>query len=96
MGWDAHLSGTTIARLKEKWQLEHDEWSLCPLISSEVVYLWVDGVCVKAGLAREKAALLVAVAGPSDGRKEIVALVALIASRSRPGRRSFGTFAIAG
>jgi putative transposase len=36
----------------------------------------VDGVYVKAGLEKEKAALLVAVAGLSDGRKVLVALEA--------------------
>ena len=76
LGADAPLSASTVARLKEKWQLEHDEWSLRSLDGLEVVYLWVDGVYVKAGLEKDKAALLVAVAGLSDGRKQIVALVA--------------------
>lgn len=76
LGPDAPLSASTVTRLKEKWQLEHDEWSLRRLDDLEVVYLWVDGVYVKAGLEKEKAALMVAVAGLSDGRKELVALVA--------------------
>jgi len=38
------------------------------------VYLWVDGVYVKAGLEDRKAALLVALAGPSDGRKVVLAV----------------------
>ncbi len=40
-----------------------------------MVYLWVDGVYVKAGLEKERAALLVAIAGLVDGRKEVVAVV---------------------
>ena len=40
----------------------------------EVVYRWVDGVYVKAGLADRKMALLVAIAGLSDGRKVVLAL----------------------
>jgi hypothetical protein len=36
----------------------------------------LDGVHVKAGLDKDKAALLVAIAGCADGRKELVALVA--------------------
>ncbi|MCD6326762.1 transposase, partial [bacterium] len=40
----------------------------------EVVYLWVDGIYVKAGLEKEKAAVLVAIAGLSDGRKVVVAV----------------------
>ena len=33
----------------------------------EVVYMWVDGVYVKAGLEKEKAAVLVVMAALSDG-----------------------------
>ena len=56
--------------------MEYEEWSFRSLPDLEVVYLWVDGVYVKAGLEKEKAALLVAVAGLADGRKVLVALEA--------------------
>ena len=36
--------------------------------------MWVDGVYVKAGLEKEKAALLVIVGGLLDGRKVILAV----------------------
>ena len=39
-----------------------------------MVYLWVDGVYVKAGLEKEKTALLVVVAGLLDGRKVVLAV----------------------
>ena len=39
-----------------------------------MVYLWVDGIYVKAGLEKERAALLVAIAGLADGRKVVVAV----------------------
>jgi len=76
LGEEAPLSASTIARLKQKWQAEYEEWSFRPLQDLEVLYLWVDGVYVKAGLEKEKAALLVGVAGLSDGRKVLVALEA--------------------
>lgn len=76
LGEKAPLSASTVARLKQKWQAEYEEWSFRSLPDLEVVYLWVDGVYVKAGLEKEKAALLVAVAGLSDGRKVLVALEA--------------------
>jgi len=76
LGEKAPLSASTVARLKQKWQVEYEEWSCRSLSGLEVVYLWVDGVYVKAGLEKEKAALLVAVAGLSDGRKVLVALQA--------------------
>ena len=40
-----------------------------------MVYLWVDGIYVKAGLEKEKAALLVAIGGLSDGRKIVLSVV---------------------
>jgi putative transposase len=39
-----------------------------------VVYLWVDGIYVKAGLEKDKACLLVAIAGLGDGTKEVIAV----------------------
>ena len=41
----------------------------------EVVYMWVDGVYVKAGLEKEKAAVLVVMAALSDGSKVVVSAV---------------------
>ena len=69
------LSAATVSRLKEQWHAEQAQWATRPLADLEVVYLWVDGVYVKAGLEREKAAVLVVLAGLSDGRKELIALV---------------------
>lgn len=74
LGEDAPISASTVTRLKEKWQGERREWKARSLVGLEVVYLWVDGVYVKAGLEKTKAALLVVLAGLSDGRKVILAL----------------------
>ncbi len=70
----APLSASTVARLKEKWQAEWEVWRSRPLDDLEVVYLWVDGVCVKAGLEKEKAVLLVVLAALSDGSKVVVSV----------------------
>jgi transposase-like protein len=74
LGEEAALSASTVARLKSKWQAELSAWKTRPLGELEVVYLWVDGVYVKAGLEDRKAALLVAMAGLSDGRKVVLAV----------------------
>jgi putative transposase len=74
LGEKAPLSGSTVARLKEKWQAEYRVWKTRSLKDLEVVYLWVDGIYVKAGLEKEKAAVLTVIAGLSDGRKEILHL----------------------
>jgi putative transposase len=76
LGEKAPLSASTVSRLKEKWQGEYEEWLARPLDELEVVYLWVDGVYVKAGLEKDKAAVLVAVAGLSDGTKIVLTLEA--------------------
>ena len=62
------MSANTVARLKEKWQEEWAVWQSRPLEELEVVYLWADGIYVKAGLEKEKAVLLVVLAALSDGQ----------------------------
>ncbi len=74
LGEDAPLSASTVARLKMKWQAQMAGWNSRRLDDLDVVYLWVDGVYVKAGLEDRKAAVLVLLAGLSDGRKVLVAL----------------------
>ena len=68
LGEEAPVSASTVARLKDKWNAELAEWRK-PLDDLEVVYMRVDGVYVKAGLEREKAAILVVMAALSDGGK---------------------------
>ena len=64
LGEDAPVSASTVARLKDKWNAELAKWRARPLDDLEVVYVWVDGVYVKAGLEKEKAAILVVMAAP--------------------------------
>lgn len=54
LGEGAPLSESSIARLKAKWQGEYGAWRQRSLAGLEVVYLWADGVYVKAGLEKEK------------------------------------------
>lgn len=74
LGEGAPLSASSIARLKAGWQAEYEAFKSRPLADTEIVYLWVDGVYVKAGLEKEKAALLVAIGGVRDGRKLVLAV----------------------
>jgi len=75
LGEEAPISASTVARLKERWNAELAAWRARPLDDLEVVYMWVDGVYVKAGLEREKAAVLVVMAALSDGSKVVVSVV---------------------
>jgi len=74
LGEDAPLSASTVARLKDKWQGDYEAWNARRLDELEPVYLWVDGVYIKAGLEKQKAAVLVVIAGLKDGRKEVLAV----------------------
>src|SRR5947207_5267902 len=74
LGDGAPLSTASIARLKAGWQGEYDLWKTRSVAELEVVYLWVDGVYVKAGLEKEKAAMLVVLAALRDGQKVILAV----------------------
>jgi transposase-like protein len=74
LGEEAPISASTVARLKEQWQAEWEQWRRRSLVGLELVYLWVDGVYVKAGLEKAKSALLVVIGGLSDGRKVILAV----------------------
>ena len=74
LGEEAPISASTVARLKERWHAEWREWKRRILGDLEVVYMWVDGVYVKAGLEKQKAALLIVIGGLSDGRKVVLAV----------------------
>jgi transposase-like protein len=74
LGEAAPVSASTVARLKDGWQAEREEWKKRPLDGMEVLFMWVDGVYVKAGLEKDKAVLLVMVGGLTDGRKVILAV----------------------
>lgn len=73
LGEGAPLSASSIARLKAKWQGEYEGWKGMDLSGLEVVYQWADGIYVKAGLEKEKAALLVMIGALTSGQKVILA-----------------------
>jgi transposase-like protein len=74
LGEGAPLSPSSLARLKEKWQLEYKRWKQRSLAAHDVVYMWVDGVYVKAGLEKQKAALLVVIGALRNGKKVVLAV----------------------
>jgi putative transposase len=73
LGEGAPLSASSIERLKAKWQREHEEWKQLDMSELEVVYQWADGIYVKAGLEKDKAALLVIIGALTSGRKVFLA-----------------------
>ena len=74
LGQGAPLSASSVGRLKEKWQGEYEQWKGEPIEEEELSYLWADGIYVKAGIGKEKAALLVVIGAMRDGSKRFLAL----------------------
>ena len=74
LGTAAPLSATSIARLKASWHVEYERWRRRRLDELEPVYVWADGIYVKAGLDKDKAAMLVVIAALRDGRKVVLAV----------------------
>jgi transposase-like protein len=74
LGDGAPLSSSSITRLKAVWQAEYAAWKQRSLSDARLVYAWVDGIYVKAGLEKEKAALLVVIGALSDGSKQVLAV----------------------
>ena len=68
------LSPSTIVRLKESWEQEHETWRNRSLSGKRYVYFWVDGIRFNVRLNRDQPCILVIVGALEDGRKEIVAL----------------------
>jgi putative transposase len=74
LGEGAPLSETSLQRLKEKWEGEYEQWRSEPIEEKEWAYFWADGIYVKAGIGKEKAALLVVIGVKRDGSKRFLAL----------------------
>jgi transposase-like protein len=74
LGEEAPLSPSSIARLRGKWEEEYLAWQERALAGEALVSLWADGIYVKAGLAKDKAALLVVIGARRDGTKVVLAV----------------------
>ena len=73
LGGGAPLSPASIQRLKARWQIEYEEWRNEDLSELKVAYQWADGIYVKAGLEKDKAALLVIIGALENGQKVLLA-----------------------
>jgi putative transposase len=86
LGEGAPLSPASLLRLKAQWQLEYETWKQRRLDDLEVVYIWADGLYVKAGLEDTKAALLVMIGALTNGQKVVLAAE----SGQRESKESWG------
>src|SRR4029450_13852757 len=86
LGDGAPLSPASLLRLKSQWQAEYETWKQRRLDDLEVVYIWADGLYVKAGLEDTKAALLVMIGVLTNGQKVVLA----VESGQRESKESWG------
>jgi putative transposase len=86
LGDAAPVSPASLARLKATWQLDDETWKPRRLDDLEVVYVWADGLSVKAGLEATKAALLMVIGALTTGQK----VVRAVESGQRESKESWG------
>ena len=72
MGAEAALSPSTISRLNAGFKLEYEDWSRSSLAALPIVYVWVDGFYIKAGIADERSWLLVVMGAGVTGKKHLL------------------------
>jgi len=75
LGDQATLSSSTVMRLAKKFQQDLAGFMGRDLSTTRYVYVWADGVYLKAGLEKENTALLVLVGVNEQGKKELIALL---------------------
>jgi putative transposase len=73
VGETAALSPSSILKLKADWQQEYETWKRRPL-RGRYVYLYADGLYLKAGGDQDKTAVLVVLGVDEQGRKELLAM----------------------
>jgi len=74
MGEAAALSPSTISRLNAGFKAQYEDWTRSSLASVPIVYVWVDGISIKAGIADERACLLVVIGADVSGTKHLLAM----------------------
>jgi transposase-like protein len=73
VGKTAALSPTSILKLKTEWQQEYATWKQRQL-RGRYVYMYADGLYLKAGAEQDKTALLVVLGVDEQGHKELLAM----------------------
>jgi putative transposase len=69
------LSANVVVKLKERWNVEFENWSKRSLAGKEYVYVWADGVYFNIRLdADERQCVLVLMGTTKDGTKELIAI----------------------
>jgi len=68
------LSASTVVRLKQVWQQDHEAWSQRSLADKRYVYWWVDGIYFNIRLEEDRQCILVVMGATESGKKELIAI----------------------
>ena len=74
VGEDAPLSPSSVSRLNKQFKEEYGKWKTRRLDDLEIVYIWADGVYLKAGISDEKLCALVVMGADRTGKKHLLAI----------------------
>jgi len=74
VGEQAPLSPSVISRLTQRFKAQYEAFDRQDLSDPTFVYIWADGIYLKAGLGTEKACLLVLIGADIEGQKHLIAL----------------------
>jgi len=74
MGAAAPLSASVISRPTQRFKAQYEAFDRRDLAGTSFVYVWADGLYLKAGIGTEKAALCVLIGADREGRKHLIAL----------------------
>lgn len=74
IGEEAPLSPSSISRLNRQFKEEFAAWKERRLSDAEIVYIWADGVYLKAGISNERCCVLVVIGADRTGKKHLLAL----------------------
>jgi putative transposase len=76
LGFDGTgLSASSVVRMTEGWQHEHDDWSKRNLSGKEYVYVWADGIYFGCRLTDDRPCVLVLMGTTKDGTKELIVIL---------------------
>lgn len=74
VGEQAPLSPSSISRWNKQFKDEYEVWQKRDLSQLKIVYVWADGIYLKAGIADEKRCLLVIIGVDISGQKHVLNL----------------------
>ena len=74
VGAEAPLSASSISRLNKQFKDEFESWKRRDLSNLKIVYIWADGIYLRAGIADEKRCLLVIIGVDMTGKKHLLTL----------------------